>query len=117
MSEIRDFREYALAIESVARYPGAGEGSVTALTYVALGIAGEAGEFADKVKKILRDDASVISLEAAKALIAELGDVLWYVSRAATELGVPLSLVAEGNVKKLYDRRDRNVLGGSGDNR
>lgn len=114
---IDTFKDYAMAIETVAIYPHAGTGSTDALVYTTLGLVGEAGEFADKVKKILRDGQGVITHDQHVALAKELGDVLWYVSRTATELGLPLALVAEDNVTKLLDRKDRGVLGGSGDNR
>lgn len=117
MTRIDTFQDYALAVEVVTKYPHAGEGDLTALTYCALGLAGESGEFADKIKKIMRDDDGAISLEKHAALIKELGDVLWYLSRAATELGRTLSHVAEENITKLMDRHARGVMGGSGDNR
>ena len=82
------------------------------LEYVALGLASEAGEFAGKVKKYIRDGTY-----DEDALISELGDVLWYLSQAATELEVYLSEVARENVDKLTDRLERGVLKGSGDNR
>ncbi|RTL05396.1 hypothetical protein EKK58_08250 [Candidatus Dependentiae bacterium] len=82
------------------------------LEYTALGLASEAGEFAGKVKKMIRDGTY-----NSDAMVAELGDVLWYVARAAAELDVHLSDVAQENVEKLKSRKDRNVLSGEGDNR
>lgn len=82
------------------------------LEYVALGLASEAGEFAGKIKKLIRDGTY-----NKDDLIAELGDVLWYVARAAEEIGVLLSDVARENVDKLEDRLARGKLKGSGDNR
>lgn len=82
------------------------------LVYTALGLASEAGEYAGKVKKGLRD-GEFDDLAAA----AELGDVLWYVATAAHELGYSLEEVAYIVIKKLKDRAARNVLKGSGDNR
>ena len=118
---IDTFAQYAVAVESVARYPDSGTGSLTALLYCTLGMNGEAGEFAEKVKKLMRDDGVTdvahLTFDQHKALLKELGDVLWYVTRTAAELGVPLSLVADDNITKLLDRRERGVLGGSGDNR
>ncbi len=82
-----------------------------------LGLVGEAGETADKIKKILRDKDGVIS-EMDKAEVAkELGDVLWYVASIARYLGVPLEDVAKMNLEKLESRRNRNLLHGEGDNR
>ena len=82
------------------------------LEYTALGLASEAGEFAGKVKKMIRDKTY-----DTEAMIAELGDVLWYVARAAAELDVHLSDVAKDNIEKLKSRKERNVLSGSGDTR
>lgn len=82
------------------------------LEYTALGLASEAGEFAGKVKKAIRDNQWDLD-----AMAAELGDVLWYVARAAAELDYHLSDVAQMNVEKLKSRMERNKLGGSGDDR
>ena len=82
------------------------------LEYTALGLASEAGEFAGKVKKAIRDKTY-----DTEAMIAELGDVLWYVARAAAELDVHLSDVAKDNVEKLKSRMERGKLKGSGDKR
>ncbi len=82
------------------------------LEYTALGLASEAGEFAGKVKKMIRDKTY-----DTEAMIAELGDVLWYIARAAAELDVHLSDVAKDNVEKLKSRMERGKLKGSGDKR
>ena len=82
-----------------------------------LGLAGEAGEAADKVKKILRDKGGYASGEDRVELVKELGDVLWYVANVARYLDVDLSEVAKGNIDKLESRRKRNKLHGEGDNR
>jgi NTP pyrophosphatase (non-canonical NTP hydrolase) len=100
-----------------ALYPGAGTGDSQALAYVALGLAGEAGEIANKVKKVLRDDNGVLSKDKADEISKELGDVLWYLARVAEEIGTRLGGVAEGNLAKLFDRQARGVIQGSGDNR
>ncbi len=108
-------KAYERACESTAIYPGKGE--APGLIYTALGLAGESGEFADKVKKLLRDADGKVSEERRSAMIAELGDVLWYVARAASELGTDLETVAQWNVNKLSSRKERGKLGGSGDER
>lgn len=82
-----------------------------------LGLAGEAGETADKVKKILRDKGGYASEEDRIELIKELGDVLWYVANVARYLDVDLSDIAKSNIEKLESRRKRNKLHGEGDNR
>jgi|SRR5579862_2908425 len=108
-----DFKEYAKQAASTALYPG--KGTVQGLSYCALGITGEAGEFANKVKKIIRDDYQMDRV--TEALASELGDVLWYLSEAAENIGVTLEEIARLNIAKLADRRTRSVVQGSGDNR
>lgn len=110
MNEYQDFTM------NTALYPGAGEGTLDAIAYCALGL-GETGEVQGKVKKIIRDAGGVISEETKAAIAAELGDVLWYTARLAAELGYPLGNIAEANIAKLLDRRERGVVTGSGDNR
>lgn len=83
-----------------------------ALAYLGLGLTGEAGEVADKLKKWIRDEEA-----DWESVVDELGDVLWYVAQIAGYLGYDLSEVALRNIKKLEDRKARGVLGGSGDNR
>lgn len=87
------------------------------LVYPALKLAGEAGEFAEKVGKIIRDEAGVISPASKTALLKELGDVLWYISAASRELGSDLEEVARMNLAKLSARAEAGRLGGSGDDR
>lgn len=87
------------------------------ITYPALGLVGEAGEVAEKVKKIIRDKSGVISEDDATEIVKELGDVLWYVAILSDELGIPLAEVAKRNIAKLESRYRRNKIGGSGDNR
>lgn len=111
------FSEYQKRTADTAIYPGAGDpDSILGLTYVALGL-GETGELQGKVKKILRDDNGVLTPDKHAALVGELGDVLWYVSQMATQLGVTLDSVAADNLAKLAGRKSRGVLQGSGDNR
>lgn len=110
-----NFLDYQHATARTAVYPR--NTPVEALSYVALGLAGEAGEIANKVKKILRDSDGKITLGHKNELCAELGDVFWYLSQLATEIGFNLEAVAKRNVDKLADRAARGVLQGSGDNR
>ena len=96
-----------------AIYPSKGNN----LYYPALGLAGEAGEVCNKIKKIMRDQHGVPSADQKHEIAKELGDVLWYLGALATELDSHLGCIAEGNIEKLEDRQKRNMLGGSGDNR
>ena len=97
---------------STAIYPGAGTSNDSELSYLALGLNGEAGEVADKIKKHLRDGKLDIG-----GIIYELGDVCWYVARLADSLGYSLEDILEINHSKLESRKTRNVLTGSGDAR
>jgi NTP pyrophosphatase (non-canonical NTP hydrolase) len=105
--------EYQELSRRTATYPDAGDNIV----YPTLGLAGEAGEVSEKVKKLLRDDGGVMSDERREALAGELGDVLWYVAQVATEAGLDLQEIAQGNLDKLLSRQRRGVLSGSGDSR
>ena len=82
-----------------------------------LGLVGEAGETADKIKKLIRDKNGVASDEDKELVIKELGDTLWYIASVARYLGVPLSKVASLNIDKLESRYQRNKLHGEGDKR
>ena len=104
--------EYQRAARETAIYP-----AEVGPAYVALGLAGEAGEIANKMKKVYRDNGGVLNDERATAMAAELGDVMWYVAQVASELGVPLSAVCEANLIKLGKRAAEGKLQGDGDNR
>ncbi|MFA5994543.1 MAG: nucleoside triphosphate pyrophosphohydrolase family protein [Parcubacteria group bacterium] len=108
-----NFEEYQTQSRRTAIYPQAGNNWV----YPALGLNGEAGEVADKLKKVIRDDANIISEEKRGEIKKELGDVLWYVAQLATELDLSLDEIAQANLEKLLSRMERNQLSGSGDNR
>lgn len=108
-----EFKEYQKESKKTALYPDHGNNFV----YPTLGLTGEAGEVADKIKKILRDDGGEVSDEKREDIKKELGDVLWYISQLATELNLNLEDVAQENLKKLFSRKERGELGGSGDNR
>lgn len=111
------FDAYQDDTNATAIYPGAGFGGADALAYTALGLSGEAGEIANKVKKILRDSGGQVSEQVRADLAKEVGDVLWYVARFADEIGYDLGYLAEENLKKLRSRAERGVISGSGDNR
>lgn len=82
-----------------------------------LGLVGEAGETADKIKKILRDKDGKASDEDRALVVKELGDTLWYIASIARYFDISLSEVASGNIEKLESRRQRNKLHGEGDER
>jgi|DEB0MinimDraft_10_1074344.scaffolds.fasta_scaffold50592_1 NTP pyrophosphatase (non-canonical NTP hydrolase) len=89
-----------------------------ALEYLTLGLVGEAGEIANKAKKLIRDGADVEGYnDKLNQIASELGDVLWYTAMLANELNANLGRVMEVNLDKLADRKARGVIGGSGDNR
>ena len=87
------------------------------LMYISMGLAGEAGEVIEKLKKVVRNDGGVVSEEKREDLKKELGDVLWYLSEMAQTLGLSLNAVAEGNITKLADRLARDVIKSEGDDR
>lgn len=109
-----DINDYQQRTADTAFYPDSGTGNDNAITYTILGAVGEAGELANAWKKALRDKDPVIAKEKLRY---ELGDVFWYVSQLATELGMTLEEVAQTNLDKLRDRQARGRLGGSGDKR
>lgn len=108
-----DFQEYQdFAVISAIYNP-----EKYAIIYPALGLGNEAGEVQGKIKKVMRDNNGEFTQEWKDKIVDEMGDVLWYMAALARDLGVSLNDVAQSNVTKLTDRRNRNVIGGSGDNR
>ncbi|OHD11538.1 MAG: hypothetical protein A2Z96_04165 [Spirochaetes bacterium GWB1_48_6] len=87
------------------------------LVCTTLGLSGEAGEVAEKVKKLIRDQDSVVTEEFKEGVKKELGDVLWYLSTLSHTLGFTLEEVANLNLEKLASRKTRGVLHGNGDHR
>ena len=108
-----DFQAYQERSRATARYPQAGTNPI----YPTLGLCGEAGEVADKVKKVLRDREGHFDAAVRDDLLLELGDVLWYVAQLASELNLDLETIAAANLAKLASREARNVIGGRGDRR
>jgi len=106
------FNEYQDACHETAIYP-----REVALAYLSLGLAGEAGELANKVKKIYRDHGGQISAGVAAGLVDELGDLAWYLAELARHLGYTLEEVAAWNIAKLRQRAQAGTLHGSGDQR
>jgi NTP pyrophosphatase (non-canonical NTP hydrolase) len=107
------FQEYQEEARKTAIYPNLGNNFI----YPTLGLVGEAGEVAEKIKKVIRDDNYQISDEKRVEIVKEVGDVLWYIANLSVELGISLEDVAAKNLEKLKSRQQRNELGGSGDNR
>ena len=104
---MKDYQNLAI---STAIYP-----KEQGLVYTTLGLCGEAGEVAEKIKKYIRDDGDIEVLRTNVS--KELGDVLWYIANLAHELNLDLGTIASDNYLKLKSRQERNVLSGSGDNR
>jgi NTP pyrophosphatase (non-canonical NTP hydrolase) len=112
-----NFDTYQEQAWETAQYPQSGANMV----YPALGLAGEAGEVAEKVKKAWRNqgitNGALVSDSVAIEIAKELSDVLWYVSALAKELNIPLADIAQMNLDKLHDRNKRGVIKSEGDNR
>jgi NTP pyrophosphatase (non-canonical NTP hydrolase) len=108
-----EFDEYQKLSKRTAIYPEFGARWV----YPALGLASEAGEVANKIKKVVRDNAGELNDERRAAIQQELGDVLWYVAQLCNDLELSMGETAQGNLDKLFSRMDRGKLGGSGDER
>ena len=105
-----DLNFYQTASRDYAKYDVWGD-----FEYPALGLTGEAGEVANKIKKLRRDGVEWTDIR--EDMISELGDVLWYLARIADAFRFSLADVADANLLKLEDRNSRGVIHGSGDNR
>lgn len=108
------FEEYQKISRKTAVYKDADNNYI----YPTLGLVGEAGEVAEKIKRVVRGENDGKITEDVRADVAkELGDVIWYVSQLATELGISLEEVVAKNIEKLQSRQERGVLHSKGDNR
>ena len=107
-----DFNTYQETAVSTAIYP-----DTHRILYPALGMAGEAGEVANKVKKIIRDGTDNLPEDWKDQLASEIGDVLWYCAALSNDIGIPLALIAAQNRDKLLARKQKGTLQGSGDTR
>lgn len=107
-----DFNKYQETAVETAIYP-----DTHRILYPALGMAGEAGEVANKVKKIIRDGPENMPDDWKDQLASEIGDVLWYCAALANDLGMPLALIAAQNRDKLLERKQKGTISGSGDKR
>ena len=106
------FEEYQEAAKKTAIYP-----STHRVLYPALGMAGEAGEVANKVKKLVRDGLEKQPDDWRQQIASEIGDVLWYCAALAHDLNIPLAQIAAQNRDKLLARKEAGTIGGSGDKR
>jgi NTP pyrophosphatase (non-canonical NTP hydrolase) len=118
------FNEYQEKAVSTAIYPpcavspnSVGESNGGEWIYPLIGLCGEVGEVAEKVKKIIRDKHGFVEDADREAIGKEIGDVLWYLAALCKEFNLNLQDVAQKNLDKLADRKARGTLGGSGDNR
>lgn len=104
--------EYQKGALTTAIYP-----SERKIIYPTLGLTGEAGEVADKVKKVIRDNNDEFTAERKHQIALELGDVMWYAASLAHDLGYTLEEVCQMNLDKLASRMQRDKIHGSGDER
>ena len=108
-----DFKTYQKKARLTAQYPNLGSNNI----YPTLGLVGEAGEVAEKVKKVIRDKNGIFDEESKKGIKKELGDVLWYLSNLCNEFEFNLDEVALLNLEKLKLRAEKGKISGSGDER
>ena len=110
--KVSDLDMYQQVAKQTAIYP-----REQAIIYPTLGLTGEAGEVANKVKKIIRDDNNKINKGLVQEISAEIGDCLWYISVLAGDIGIKLSDIANANLIKLANRKKKGTIHGSGDTR
>lgn len=103
-----EFTEYQEFVNGMAFYPNAGKN----LVYPILGLSGEAGEVANRYKKILRDDNGKLTSASNNDILKELGDCLWYISAIANEMGMTIEDIAKLNIEKLTKRREDSKVTG-----
>ncbi len=108
-----DFKTYQKFARLTAQYPNLGSNYI----YPTLGLVGEAGEVAEKVKKVIRDKKGIFDEESKEGLKKELGDVLWYLSNISNEFNFSLEDIAIQNLEKLKLRAAKGKISGSGDDR
>jgi NTP pyrophosphatase (non-canonical NTP hydrolase) len=111
-NRISDLDMYQQVAKQTAIYP-----REQAIIYPTLGLTGEAGEVANKVKKIIRDGTNKNNENLVQEISAEIGDCLWYISVLADDIGVKLSDIANSNLEKLENRKKKGTIHGSGDDR
>lgn len=104
MNMNRDFERYIDFTAKVSQYPAHGTRMMGELAYLGLGLAGEAGEAANVIKKVIRRHGVTLTEQERKNLISELGDILWYLARITWYLEVDIETVLQQNIKKLTKR-------------
>ena len=110
--KVSDLDMYQQVAKTTAIYP-----REQAIIYPTLGLTGEAGEVANKVKKIIRDGSNSKDEKLVSEIKAEIGDCLWYIAVLADDFDIKLSDIASANLEKLATRKKNNTIHGSGDNR
>ena len=110
--KISDLDMYQQVAKTTAIYP-----REQAIIYPTLGLTGEAGEVANKVKKIIRDGSNSKDEKLVSEIKSEIGDCLWYIAVLANDFNIKLSDIASANIEKLATRKSKGTIHGSGDNR
>ncbi len=105
-----DINYYQRLSHETAMYPGIG--TMVGMMYAGLGLAGEAGEVVEHIKKGYRDEVF-----HPYDILLELGDVMWYVAEIATANGLSMGEVLQANLDKLASRKERGAIQGSGNHR
>ena len=110
--KVSDLDMYQQVAKTTAIYP-----REQAIIYPTLGLTGEAGEVANKVKKIIRDGTIENHEGLIQEISSEIGDCLWYIALLADDIGCKLSDIANANLEKLANRKKKGTIHGSGDSR
>ena len=110
--KVSDLDMYQKVAKTTAIYP-----REQAIIYPTLGLTGEAGEVANKVKKIIRDGSDSKDEKLVSEIKSEIGDCLWYIAVLADDFNIKLSDIASTNLEKLANRKKNGTIHGSGDNR
>ena len=110
--KVSDLDMYQKVALTTAIYP-----REQAIIYPTLGLTGEAGEVANKVKKIIRDGSDSKDEKLVSEIKSEIGDCLWYIAVLANDFDIKLSDIASANIEKLATRKSKGTIHGSGDNR
>ena len=110
--KVSDLDMYQKVALTTAIYP-----REQAIIYPTLGLTGEAGEVANKVKKIIRDGSNKNDNSMVSEIKSEIGDCLWYIAVLADDIGCKLSDIANTNLIKLANRKEKGTIRGSGDKR